>query len=149
MDRIAPYLLWIGHAGDGGDGPRLFENGIRAVVQVALEEPPLKPPRELVYPRFPLVDGGGNGGPLLRLTIFTVANLIEARVPTLVCCGAGMSRSPAVAAAALAVVGGEPPEACLRRVLAGRRGDVSPGLWSEILGVLSPPAGGPGTHRPV
>src|SRR4051794_40333460 len=99
MTQILPYPIWIGHAGDGRDYPRLLDLGIRAVVQLAAEEPPLHPPRELAYLRFPLNDGADNPDDLLSLAVGSLASLVRLHVPTLVCCGAGMSRSPAVAAA--------------------------------------------------
>lgn len=132
MTRIEPLLLWIGHAGDGRAFRELFDLGIRAVVQLAVEELPVPPPRELVYCRFPLLDGCDNESALLHLAVETVARLIERRVPTLVCCGAGMSRSPAVTAAALARLGHGDLAACLSRIAACRPTDVSPGLWDEV-----------------
>ena len=49
---------------------RIFlKAGIEAIVQVALEELPLQPPRELVYLRFPLSDGGCNHAELINLAI--------------------------------------------------------------------------------
>ena len=147
MDQISPHRLWIGHAGDSRNYLQLLESGIEAVVQVALEELPLQPPRELVYLRFPLSDGGCNPAELIHLAIIAVANLIQARVPTLICCAAGMSRSPAIAAAALAVANRQTPESSLGHVVRYRRADVSPGLWSEILEVLSSRAGGLETSK--
>jgi protein-tyrosine phosphatase len=132
MNQIANYPLWIGHAGDGCDYQRLLGLGIRAVVQLAVEEPPLRPPRELLYLRFPLNDGVENPTDLLTLAVSSLASLIALSVPTLACCGAGMSRSPAVAAFALSLFMGEPPEEVLKRIVSGRPGDVSPGLWSEL-----------------
>jgi protein-tyrosine phosphatase len=62
-----------------------------------------------------------------------------------VCCGGGMSRSPALAAAALSVAFGESPEECLKAVVLHHPGDVSPGLWNEINAVLrTTPASAPG-----
>src|SRR6267142_7076321 len=104
MRQILPHSLWLGHAGDGRDLRAILDAGIRAVVQLAIEEEPLVLPRELTFCRVPLVDGAGNEEKLLYLAVTAVANLLESRIPTLVCCGGGMSRSPAVAAAALAVV---------------------------------------------
>jgi protein-tyrosine phosphatase len=132
MNQIPPYPLWIGHAGDGRDYRGLLDQGIRAVVQLAVEEPPLHPPRELVYLRFPLRDGADNSDALLEMAIGVLASLIRQRVPTLVCCGAGMSRSPALAAVAVGLVSGEPAEEVLKRLLTGRPGDVSPGLWGQL-----------------
>lgn len=136
MKQVLPYALWLGHAGDGTDYLAALDAGIQAIVQVAAEEPPLHPPRELVYCRFPLVDGPGNDPKVLLLAVTTVANLLEHRVPTLVCCGGGLSRSPAVAAAALSMVFQETPEDCLKQVAEHHPTDVVPGLWAEVKALL-------------
>jgi protein-tyrosine phosphatase len=136
MKQIPPYPLWLGHAGDGRDFKRVFDAGIKALVELAAEEPPSTAPRDLVYCRFPLLDGSGNDQTLLALAINTLASLLERQVPTLVGCGAGMSRSPAVAAAALALVYQEPPEDCLRQIVAQHPCDISPALWEEVTGFL-------------
>jgi protein-tyrosine phosphatase len=132
MNQIPPHLLWIGHAGDGRDYRRLLDVGIEAVVQIAIEEPPLQPPRELIYLRFPLRDGADNPDGLLELAVDALAALIRQRVRTLVCCGAGTSRSPAISAVAVGLVTGEPVEEALKRVLTSRPGDVSPALWEQL-----------------
>jgi hypothetical protein len=132
MKQVDGLPLWLGHAGDGRDFRQIVATGIRAVVQLALEEPSLAPPRELLYLRFPLLDGEGNEPALLKFAIRTVASLLQARLPTLVCCGSGMSRSPAVAAAALALVGDGDVSARLQEIEQFGPMDVSPGLWREI-----------------
>jgi protein-tyrosine phosphatase len=132
MNQISPHRLWIGHAGDGRDYRRLLDVGIEAVVQLAIEEPPLQPPRELIYMRFPLRDGADNLDGLLDLAVRVVAALVRQRVCTLVCCGAGMSRAPAVSAFAIGLFTGEPAEEILKRVLTARPGDVSPALWDQL-----------------
>jgi protein-tyrosine phosphatase len=132
MNQVSPYSLWLGHAREGDDFRKLFDAGIQALVDVAAEERPSHPPRELIYARFPVLDGTGNDRNLLDLTITFVANLLERRVPCVVCCATGLSRSPAIAAAALAVVYQESPEECLQRVVRAHHSDVSPGLWSEV-----------------
>ena len=138
MRQVTPYWLWLGHAGDGRDFPALYDAGIRAVVQLALEEPARRPPRDLVYSRIPLLDGAGNTDDALFLAVRTVADLLRRRMPTLVCCGAGMSRAPAVVAAALALVEQAPPEDCLRRLAEQHHPtDVAPGLWNELLQLLN------------
>jgi protein-tyrosine phosphatase len=136
MNQIPPYPLWVGHAGEGREFRQLFEAGIKALVQLALEEPPLETPRELISCRFPLLDGTGNRPESLYLAISTVATLLRMHLPTLVVCGAGMSRAPAVAAAALAMVHHQAPAACLQQVVQHHPSDVSPGLWSEVTGLL-------------
>jgi hypothetical protein len=136
MDRIPPLPLWVGHAGDGRDVAALLDRGIQAVVQLALEEEPLRLPRELVSLRFPLSDGGGNRLEVLRLALVATSSLIGMEVPTLVCCGLGLSRAPAVAAGALALLGGETHEARLIEVARHRRCDLSPALWRDVVAAV-------------
>ncbi len=148
MNQILPFPLWLGHSGDGRDFPRLHESGIKAIVQLAAEELPLQPPRELICLRFPLMDGADNPEDLLSLTVETLASLLKSRVPTLVCCGAGMSRSPAVAAAAISCILRKPPDEVLGYILLGRPGDVSPGLWAELRRLMASRLQDPGTEAP-
>lgn len=133
MNRIAPYPIWIGHATEGPDFVPILDEEIQAVVDLAAEEPPFLLPRDLISCRFPLVDGPGNSDAMLALAIGTVARLAAIEVRTLVRCGAGMSRSPAVVAAALALIHQEPAEDWLTRITHLHRSDVSPGLWNEIV----------------
>jgi protein-tyrosine phosphatase len=132
MHQIQPHALWLGHADDGRDYQQILAAGIEAVVQLAVEEPALQPPRELIYVRFPLVDGTDNNKKILYLALVTLVNLLEKQVPTLVSCGGGMSRSPALAAAALALVLQEEPDDCLRQIAEHRPHDVTPGLWLDV-----------------
>jgi len=132
MRQILPYSLWLGHAGDVRELRNVLATGIVAVVDVALNELPAAVPRELFYCRFPMVDGAGNPRWLLKTAIDTTAGLLRERVPTLVYCGAGMSRSPVVAAAAISPHSGESPDACLAVVLQSGPSDVSPALWQDV-----------------
>jgi hypothetical protein len=137
MRQITPHFLWIGHAGDGRDHRRQYQLGIRAIVQVAAEEPALQPPRDLLCCRFPLLDSPGNDAKLLQLAIATLAALVEQRLPTLVCCSAGMSRGPALVAAALAYIYDDSADDCLKRVAEHHPADVAPGLWGEMTSLLA------------
>lgn len=137
MRRVPPYPLWLGHVGDVRDILGLSTAGIVAVVDLASNEPPASVPREMVYCRFPLLDGGGNPPWLLRAAVETVASLLRAGVPTLVFCSAGMSRSPAVAAGAISAVSGRPPDLCLTEIAQSGPADVLPALWREIASVLT------------
>ena len=137
MNQIVPHNLWVGHAGDGRDYRQMLDAGIKALVQVAIEESPNQPPRELIYLRFPLLDGLDNQPDLLSLAITTTARLVQSHLPTLVCCGAGMSRAPLIAAAGLCVAHGEPLETCVQQVAHQHRCDVSPGLWSEVRAIVA------------
>src|SRR5688572_13372182 len=107
--------------------------GIIALFDLAMDEPPAALSREMVYCRFPLVDGGGNPAAIVRGAIESLAALIRAGSPVLAYCSAGMSRSPSIAAAALSLVSGQTPEECLRLVVHGAPADISPGLWSQVL----------------
>ncbi|HKI36403.1 MAG TPA: dual specificity protein phosphatase [Gemmataceae bacterium] len=132
MTHIEPSPLWLGHEGDARDFRRLFEIGIQAVVQLAVEVPPLQLPREMTYLRFPLYDGPGNDADLLALAINTLAALIRTGTPTLVCCAAGMQRTPTIAAAALSRVHGQSAQEWLERIARQHPTDVSPAFWNEV-----------------
>jgi protein-tyrosine phosphatase len=130
--KIPGYPLWLGHAGDARDPTRLLEAGISAVVCVVANEPSVALPRELVYCRFPLVDGEGNPDWLLRAAVETVACLLRSGTPTLLHCSAGISRSPAVGGAAIALASGcSFAEGLIAATETGAT-DVSPGLWAAI-----------------
>lgn len=136
MREVLPYRLWIGTALDARDLRRLYELEIAAVIDLALEEKPATLGLEIVYCRFPLTDGAGNSPVVLRAAVDTTARLIEQQVPTLVACGAGMSRSPAIVAAALSMIDGHAPEECLAALVAGQPHDVSPLFWAEVMRAL-------------
>jgi protein-tyrosine phosphatase len=138
MNQIKHYALWLGHAGDSRNFEQIFANGIRAVVQLAAEEQAVQFPRELISFRFPLVDGIGNDADLIQLAISSVETLITRGMPTLVCCGAGMSRSPAIAAAALAMIRQASLEDSLSYVTECHPSDVSPALWADVRRTSSP-----------
>lgn len=132
MRQIPPHALWLGHVGDVRDWRAVFDAGIQAIIDLAGNEAPAIPPRELTYQRFPLVDGAGNPDWLLKLACHTVADLLCAEVPTLVYCSAGMSRSPVVAAAAIAMRTNRTLDEALTSVRQAGDLDVSPALWAAI-----------------
>jgi protein-tyrosine phosphatase len=129
--------LWIGNVTDVADLRSIHQAGIEALIDLGINEPVPLIPRELIYCRFPLVDGQGNSPTLLQLALETTAQLIGAGTSTLVFCSAGMSRSPAVASAALSVAAKRSPEECLAEVFAGAPADLSPGLWSDLMAVTA------------
>ncbi|MEZ6124640.1 MAG: dual specificity protein phosphatase [Planctomycetaceae bacterium] len=138
MNCIASYSLWIGHAGDGRDVSKICRLGIQAVLQVAGEEPVLQLPRDILSFRIPFLDGPGNELSHLRLAVSLLSNLLRANIPTLVCCSAGASRSPTIAAFAIAQIELRTPQECLMFVRNHHPTDVSPGFWNELLRSLSP-----------
>ncbi len=132
MREVIPARLWIGNAVDARDVRRVLGCGIAAIIDLAIEEPPIQFPRDTVYCRFPLIDGAGNSTIVLRAAVELVAHCIVSGIPTLVACGAGMSRSPAIVAAAMAKNERRPLREVLAELTAGQPHDVSPGLLHDI-----------------
>lgn len=132
MRNVVPDLLWIGNALDVADLAPIFDVGIEAIVDLALNEKPAQLTRDLIYCRFPLNDGGGNPPQHLRAAVDGVESLISNQIPTLAHCSAGMSRSLAITAFALARSRGEKAEETLVALASGQPHDVSPVLWNDI-----------------
>jgi protein-tyrosine phosphatase len=132
MNQISPHPLWIGTVGDLKDPRRLYDLGIRAVVQLAYEDSSVTLPHDFTSCRFPLVDGGDNDADVLQLAIDTVTRLVERKFATLVCCGAGLSRSPAIVAAALTRITKKPFADCVSHVAMQRPCDIHPALFAQI-----------------
>jgi protein-tyrosine phosphatase len=113
MRRIGSHEIWIGNVADGANFRSIANAAIVALVDLAANEPPQTPPRDLIYCRFPIVDGAdtsdvaGGRDDGLCLAIQCVAGLVRASLPTLVFCSAGMSRSLCVTAAALSLTTGQ------------------------------------------
>ena len=132
MNQIQPFPLWLGSIGDLRDVRRLYEVEIRAVVQLAHEEALVSLPRDFIVCRVPLVDGPENDADLLRLAVDTVTRLLQGKFATLVCCQAGASRSPAIAAAALARLTDDPFMVCVDRIRKCRPVDIHAGLLAHL-----------------
>jgi protein-tyrosine phosphatase len=132
MRRIRSLRLALGTALDARDLRELYEHEIAAVVDLALEEKPAVLGRDLVYCRIPLTDGAGNAPALIRLAIESVVALMKSQTLTLVACGAGMSRSPAIVSAALARIEQRSPDECLEQFVRDQPHDVSPLLWADV-----------------
>jgi hypothetical protein len=141
MRRVGEYPLWIGTARDARDIRAVLDAGIEAVVDLAVEEPPVHPTRELIYVRVPLRDGAENPERDLTAAVNWVAYLVAEGVWTMVACGGGMSRSVAVAAAAVGLIESERPVDVLRRIAEQGPVDVSPGLWQDVTAVMHRRAG--------
>lgn len=110
----------------------IYENQIRAVVDLAINEPPAQLGREIIYCRFPLNDGGGNNDGLIAIAVRTIAAMIRNKTRTIVACSAGMSRAPTIAAASVALMTGRDPDECLADIITNAPNDVSPILWAHI-----------------
>jgi hypothetical protein len=135
MREAITNCLWLGTAMDARDISAVLKLGVVAIVDLAMEEPPIQLTRDILYGRIPLVDGSGNRPEIIRAAVDLTASLIDSRVPTLVACGAGMSRSPIIVAAALAKVDGRSLEQALDDITIGVPHDVSTSLWAETKAV--------------
>jgi protein-tyrosine phosphatase len=99
---------------------------------LAVEQMPSAIPRSIAYCRFPIMDGQQSSQAFLRTAIETAVCLLRQGVPTLICCSAGMSRSPAIAAGAMSIAYGGTPDDRLREIVMGHPHDVSPQLWNDV-----------------
>ena len=136
MRKVEPYSLWLGSVVDAWDLAALHRLEIRAIVDLASNEAPIKLTRDLTYCRFPIVDGIGNDRAQLRLAIDTLEALVRAEIATLVYCSAGMSRSPAITAAAIGRITDQSLVDCLTHITAGHAHDVAPGFVCDIQAVM-------------
>ncbi len=132
MRVVIDGKLWIGHTGDLDDLRAVAEPEDLAIVDLAIDEPVRPLFRDRIYIRIPLIDGAANPPMRLKLAVDTVASFLHDHVPTLVACSSGMSRSPAVAAFAIATAGQRTPEEGLSVV--GETGgcDIAPALWNDL-----------------
>lgn len=137
MQKISPLRLWVGNAGDARNTKCLYDYGIKAVVDLALDEPPALLPRDMLYYRIPLVDGGENDSFAIESAIRTVACLIGNEIPTLIACSAGMSRSPSIAAAGYALAKQVSAEEALKLITANIPTDISLPLWRSVVEVYA------------
>ena len=136
MREILPNLLWTGGTQDLRNMAGLLDQGVEAVVDLAINEPPATPPREMIYCRFPIHDGGENNPAVLRAVADAASALLEAGLPTLIACSAGMSRSLSIAAIALSRHEAISADEALGRIAATGPSDVSPALWADIKSAL-------------
>jgi protein-tyrosine phosphatase len=95
----------------------------------------------LIRCRFPLSDDAENPPWLVRLTIQSVAAILVARVPLLVCCSAGMSRSVCITAAGLALAEKMSIDDALKEVIGTGPADVSPGFYLKVLEMVGSKSG--------
>ncbi|MGZ0170831.1 MAG: protein-tyrosine phosphatase family protein [Planctomycetales bacterium] len=137
MREVHSACLWTGHAREARDARAIFDTGISVVVDLAYEEPPAQLPRQLVYCRFPIVDGAGNDPTLLRLALSTTVELLRAGTRTLVACSAGMSRSPTFAICALAVHLDQSPESVLATVNEKSSFELHGDLWTDVCEIVA------------
>ena len=137
MHEVHSSLLWIGNALDVREPRGLFQAEITAVIDVAYEEPPAQIPRQWTYCRFPLNDGGGNEPQMLWQTLRTTCDFLHSKTRTIIACSAGMSRSPTVAAFALAHYLQENPHDVIAKIASMRSLELKPELWRDMLAAFA------------
>jgi protein-tyrosine phosphatase len=132
MHQIIPSRLWIGHIGDARDVRNVLNLGVEAVVDLACNELPVEVPRDIIYLRVPIVDGSGNSPEILKLAVETTARLIDCGIASFVYCSVGLSRTPAIVAAAMASANHSDLDESLKMLSERMSHDVLPGLWNEV-----------------
>lgn len=137
MRQLSPHRLWIGNVLDSRVLRSVLDQRIQVMVDLAANETPPIITRDLAYLRLPLLDGAGNSPWLVRLAVESVWRLVQANVPTLVYCSAGMSRAPTIAAAVIALHTKTPLADCLGEVTKDAPHDISPGLMTDVQAVLA------------
>jgi hypothetical protein len=135
MRKVAE-TLWVGNAFEARDMKGVSSAGIKAIVDLAVDESPIEPLRDLICMRIPLIDGAGNSDHLLRMAISTVSTLLATKVPTLVACSGGMSRAPVIAAAAMRHASRTSLTRQLNLIARSGPCDVSPTLLSDVLNII-------------
>lgn len=132
MREVIPHVLWTGNALDARNVKGLMDAGFQVVVDLAMEEPPIQLPRDIVYCRFPLLDGEGNSPVILKSAIDLVVNFVNGRQRTLIACSGGMSRSPLIASAVLATIEKSDFDKAIQHVIRTGPCDISPALYVAI-----------------
>lgn len=140
MREIIPSTLWIGNAQDARDIRRVLAAEIRVVIDLAVDEPAIQFPRDIVYCRLPLLDGEGNSSAILQSAIESTTTFVSAGHGTLVACSGGMSRSPAIASAVLSRTKSVSLTKAVQHVATTGPCDIAPGLWNDVSELLGLPA---------
>lgn len=128
-------LLLIGNAIEARNMRLLYDNEVRAVLDLAANEKPASLGRDHIYVRVPILDGDGNSDRDIELAIITLVHLMKTETKTLVACSAGMSRSPCVAAASIALASNRSIDECMRKIISAGPNDASPILWHHVQNV--------------
>lgn len=132
MREVIPEVVWIGNALDARNIQGVLNAGFQVVVDLAIEEPPAQLPRDIVYCRFPLHDGAGNPNVLIESAIDLIVRFVRERIPTLVACSGGMSRSPLIVSAVVATINDISFDEAIRRVTTTGPCDFSPALYAAL-----------------
>lgn len=132
MTEILPSLIWLANGLEVRDLELIGEMQIDAIVDLAYEEPPIASLKSRLTFRVPLIDGEGNNRTHIRLAVLTTTELIRSKTPFVIACSAGISRSPAILAAGLAMVDHCTVEEKLEFIKAKKRIGVSQAFLSDV-----------------
>jgi len=124
MDEVVDGLF-VGTVGDAGDEALLCERGVEVIVSLTHEGPESGFPSAPTVVRLSMKDGPRNEQQVFGRAVTRVLSHLRAGDVVLVHCSAGASRSPAVAATALALYNDVGLETAFERV-AGRRNATDP-----------------------
>ena len=124
MDEVVDGLF-VGTVGDAGDEALLCEHDVETIVSLTHEGPDGGFPSGPTVVRLPMKDGPRNDQQVFRRAVTRVLSHLRAGDEVLVHCSAGASRSPAVAATALALYNDAGLETAFERV-ADRRNATDP-----------------------
>lgn len=102
MDKVADGL-YVGTVDDAGQVENLREVGITTIISLIHRSPTKGYPDEVAVHSVPLRDGPQNDISAFEEAVEMVLSERENDTPLLIHCSAGSSRSPAVAATALAL----------------------------------------------
>jgi len=102
MDEVADGLF-VGTVEDAGDKARLREHSITNIVSLIHREPEGGFPADLTVVNVPMMDGPRNNQERFDQAVIHVLSCLKKGDNLLLHCSAGASRSPAVAATALAL----------------------------------------------
>ena len=102
MDRVAESLF-VGTITDAGAGVGLRTSGIETIVSLTHTAPNSGFPESVSVRQVPLIDGPQNDRTQFETAVDTVVSALESGETVLVHCSRGASRSPSVAATALAI----------------------------------------------
>ena len=132
IHHVLDSTLCVGDAISARNLKTIYEHEFAAVVDLALNEPPAVLGRDVIYCRFPLSDDDSNRDEVVAAAIVCLCGLIRQRLKVLVACSAGMSRSPVIAAASIAMTTGDELGETLLRVVAQGPHDVSATFLTSV-----------------
>lgn len=124
MDEVVDGLF-VGAVGDAGDKALMCEYGVEAIISLTHDSPDDGFHSDLEVVRLPMKDGPQNDQQVFEQAVIHVLSRLRAGDNVLVHCSAGASRSPAVAATALALYKEVGLETALEQV-ANRRNAADP-----------------------